>query len=336
MPATAQHRRMTANALNLVPELPGPRSRLTEEFCLYPDQALNAPEEFARYCRLPSGEWFHYLPDVSYAELYRYHTVDRAGHIRRAHAFRNGNYDFALPGFLHLLRQSATLLGDGKEEEAMKYLGVLLHVLQDACFGIHALEGPGGSDLFFFDRFIPEIHFILRTVPAETDMLCINMQVRSGHSIKDHRHSLWFDNDRILIKGVLRFRFHTLLNKAVSSFHLIQMVVQHRRQFLFRDSHSEPIQFISLQRTCRYTVDRHRKNRQPELRKFLHISAVLRICDIAAQKTADAGIIISKAEIRTLDLKRRSPRRCSLVLVIRMLSCSNKIDLPWPYICKII
>ena len=34
----------------------------------------------------------------------------------------------------------------------MKYLGVLLHVLQDACFGIHALEGPGGSDLFFFDR----------------------------------------------------------------------------------------------------------------------------------------------------------------------------------------
>ena len=142
MPATAQHRRMTANALNLVPELPGPRSRLTEEFCLYPDQALNAPEEFARYCRLPSGEWFHYLPDVSYAELYRYHTVDRAGHIRRAHAFRNGNYDFALPGFLHLLRQSTTLLGDGKEDEAMKYLGVLLHVLQDACFGIHALEGP--------------------------------------------------------------------------------------------------------------------------------------------------------------------------------------------------
>ena len=152
MPATAQHRRMTANALNLVPELPGPRSRLTEEFCLYPDQALNAPEEFTRYCRLPSGEWFHYLPDVSYAELYRYHTVDCAGHIRRARAFRNGNYDFALPGFLHLLRQSATLLGDGKEEEAMKYLGVLLHVLQDACFGIHALEGPGGSDLFFFDR----------------------------------------------------------------------------------------------------------------------------------------------------------------------------------------
>ena len=124
MPATAQHRKMTANALKLVPEIPGPRDLLAEEFCLYPDQAFNAPEEFARYCRLPSGEWFHYLPDVSYAELYRYHTVDCAGHIRRARAFRNGNYDFALPGFLHLLRQSATLLGDGKEEEAMKYLGV--------------------------------------------------------------------------------------------------------------------------------------------------------------------------------------------------------------------
>ena len=65
MPATAQHRKMTANALKLVPEIPGPRCRLAEEFCLYPDLAFNAPQEFARYCRLPSGEWFHYLPDVS-------------------------------------------------------------------------------------------------------------------------------------------------------------------------------------------------------------------------------------------------------------------------------
>lgn len=44
------------------------------------------------------------------------------------------------------------MLRDGNETEAMKYLGVLLHVLQDACFGVHALEGPGGCDLFFFDR----------------------------------------------------------------------------------------------------------------------------------------------------------------------------------------
>ena len=152
MPATAQHRKMTANALKLVPEIPGPRCRLAEEFCLYPDLAFNAPQEFARYCRLPSGEWFHYLPDVSYAELYRYHTVDYTGHIRRARTFRNANYDIALPGFLHFLELSTSLLGEGQEEEAMKYLGVLLHVLQDACFGIHALEGPGGSDLFFFDR----------------------------------------------------------------------------------------------------------------------------------------------------------------------------------------
>ena len=152
MPATAQHRKITENALKLVPEIPGPCSRLAAEFCLYPDLALNNPEELAQYCRLPSGEWFHYLPDISYAELYRYHTVGSTGHIRRARNFQNANYDAAFSGFLYFLKQSTNLLGAGEEEEAMKYLGVLLHVLQDACFGIHALEGPGGSDLFFFDR----------------------------------------------------------------------------------------------------------------------------------------------------------------------------------------
>ena len=152
MPASAQHRRITENVLKLVPELPGPRLRLTEEFCLYPDRAMTFPEQLAPYCRLPSGNWFHYLPDTSYAELYRYHTIDAQGHCRRACPFANANHDAAMPAFLHYFDRSSTMLRDGNETEAMKYLGVLLHVLQDACFGVHALEGPGGCDLFFFDR----------------------------------------------------------------------------------------------------------------------------------------------------------------------------------------
>ena len=152
MPASSQHRKLTANALDLVPELPGPRGRLAEEFCLYPDLALNDPVTLAPYCRLPDGEWFHYLPDISYAELYRYHTVDAQGRCRRARPFRNANHEAAVAGFVCLLDRSASSLRGGNGEEAMKHLGVLLHVLQDACFGIHALEGPGGCDLFFFDR----------------------------------------------------------------------------------------------------------------------------------------------------------------------------------------
>ena len=88
MAGTIQHRKITAAALKLVPEFPGSRDRLAEEFCLYPDWAFTDPEKFARYCRLPSGEWFHYLPDISYAELYRYHTIDNSGYIRRARPFR--------------------------------------------------------------------------------------------------------------------------------------------------------------------------------------------------------------------------------------------------------
>ena len=152
MPASAQHRRMTENILKLVPELPGPRQRLTEEFCLYPDRAMTFPEQLAPYCRLPSGDWFHYLPDISYAELYRYHTVDAQGRCRRARPFVNANHDAAMPVFLHCFDRSSAMLRDGNETEALKHLGVLLHVLQDACFGVHALEGPGGCDLFFFDR----------------------------------------------------------------------------------------------------------------------------------------------------------------------------------------
>lgn len=152
MAGTIQHRKITAAALKLVPEFPGSRDRLAEEFCLYPDWAFTDPEKFARYCRLPSGEWFHYLPDISYAELYRYHTIDNSGYIRRARPFRNANYDAAFPGFLYLLERSTTLLKSDDKNEAMKYIGVLLHVLQDACFGVHALEGAGGCDIFFFDR----------------------------------------------------------------------------------------------------------------------------------------------------------------------------------------
>ena len=152
MAGTIQHRKITAAALKLVPEFPGSRERLAEEFCLYPDWAFTDPENFASYCRLPSGEWFHYLPDISYAELYRYHTIDNSGHIRRARPFRNANYDAAFPGFIYLLERSTAMLKADRKEEAMKYLGVLLHVIQDACFGVHALEGAGGCDIFFFDR----------------------------------------------------------------------------------------------------------------------------------------------------------------------------------------
>ena len=107
MPASAQHRRITENVLKLVPELPGPRLRLTEEFCLYPDRAMTFPEQLAPYCRLPSGNWFHYLPDTSYAELYRYHTIDAQGHCRRACPFANANHDAAMPAFLHYFDRSS-------------------------------------------------------------------------------------------------------------------------------------------------------------------------------------------------------------------------------------
>ena len=71
----------------------------------------------------------------------------------------NANFEHLHAGFLFYFSHILECLGAGEKSEAGKYLGCLLHTLQDSTFGLHALEGAGGSDAFLLDRMVDEADF---------------------------------------------------------------------------------------------------------------------------------------------------------------------------------
>ncbi len=162
MPDSQTHQYLTKTALSLVPSATGCEA-LIREYCLYPDEHFSRPEALAPYFFSTEGIQFHYLPDTPYNELYRYWEVGPEGRLRRVKSYRNPNFQHAKNGFSHYLANAVGFLRRGEAEEGKKFLGCLLHMLEDSAFGIHSLEGPGGFDLFALDR--------LADSPRPTDIL---------------------------------------------------------------------------------------------------------------------------------------------------------------------
>lgn len=52
-------------------------------------------------------------------------------------------------GFCHYLAKCVAV---EPAEEMLKFVGCLLHTLEDSLFSLHALEGAGGTDIMFLDR----------------------------------------------------------------------------------------------------------------------------------------------------------------------------------------
>ena len=152
MPDSSIHRHITECALRLAP-LDGSNAELVREYCTYPDIYFSDPEKFAPYMFFLDGVQFHYLPDTPYVPLYRYWDA-AGGTMHRTVPFVNENFRHAKAGFTHYLEQIVRCFRHGQQEEGKKYLGCLLHMLEDSTFGIHALEGPGGTDIFALDRMI--------------------------------------------------------------------------------------------------------------------------------------------------------------------------------------
>ena len=148
MPNSREHSRITANAVALVDSGNIPVAALVKEYCNYPDFYFSDPEKFAPYYFETDGIQFHYPPDTPYNDLYRYWTF-RDGSLRRLRKFRNDNYIHMTNGFRHYLTKC---IRTEDSEEMLKFAGCLLHVLEDALFSLHAMEGPGGTDLMFLDR----------------------------------------------------------------------------------------------------------------------------------------------------------------------------------------
>lgn len=154
MPDSATHRKLTKFTLSAAPALFAGQdtAELIHHACLLPDLVQNGEPDAMRVCFELDGIPFHYLPDVPLENLYRHHYRDAAGTVKRCRSFNNHHYDFAIKGLTRSLSRILELLRTGRNDEAMKTTGMLLHVLQDNSFGVHTLEGVGGTDVFFFDR----------------------------------------------------------------------------------------------------------------------------------------------------------------------------------------
>lgn len=173
MPDSATHCRLTESALALIPFETGDNAGLIRDYCNYPDLYLSEPEKLAPYTFFRDGIQFHYLPDTPCNELYRYWSADPEHGIHRSRPFINENFLHACAGFGHYISETVRRFRHGDREEGKKYLGVLLHVLEDSAFGLHALEGPGGTDVFALNRLMES-----PLLPLEflTEILCPDLE----------------------------------------------------------------------------------------------------------------------------------------------------------------
>ncbi len=111
---------------------------------------------------MKDGIQFHYPPHTPYEEAYRYWNSDENGRLFHSHKFINHNFEFMFSGFQFYFNRIIDCLNNNEKEEARKFLGCLVHTLEDSTFGLHALEGPGGAAAFVLDRMADSRDFPIR------------------------------------------------------------------------------------------------------------------------------------------------------------------------------
>ena len=154
MPFSAIHSHITKTALSLLPFDTGDNSGLISDYCCYPDTYFEDPPKYAKYAFFLDGIQYHYPPNTPIYDLYRYWKATPDG-LTRSHKFVNENHRHMKAGFLFYAQHALEELRNGEMEEAKKFMGCMIHALQDASFGLHPFEGAGGTDAFLLDRMWP-------------------------------------------------------------------------------------------------------------------------------------------------------------------------------------
>ncbi len=154
MPSSEIHAHITQTALSLLPFDTGDSSGLVNDYCCYPDTYFEDPPKYAKYCFFLDGIQYHYPPNTPIQDLYRYWKATPDG-LTRSHQFINENHRHMKAGFIFYAKHALDELRKSEMEEARKFMGCMIHALQDATFGLHTLEGAGGSDAFLLDRMWP-------------------------------------------------------------------------------------------------------------------------------------------------------------------------------------
>jgi hypothetical protein len=154
------HDFLTRKVLDALPhwqrELWAPgREKLIAEYCWYPDWffSVNRNEQLAArpYVILVDGAPFHYLPANPVGANWH---VEEDGTLRRLPNGPNAHWIFVSRGFHDSLETVIDHLRTGRIEEAARFAGSLLHVVEDAGSAIHSLEGVDGTDPFVLDRLL--------------------------------------------------------------------------------------------------------------------------------------------------------------------------------------
>ena len=152
MPDAKTHSALTRAALRLQRFDTGDNEKLIGDYSSWPDFYFSGRRnEIAPYMFFLDGIQFHYPPNTPYAELYRYWDNGENGFFR-SRPFVNENHRHVTEGFRFYIGHAVRCFEKKEMEEGKKYLGCLLHMLEDSCFGFHAMEGAGGSDGFVLDR----------------------------------------------------------------------------------------------------------------------------------------------------------------------------------------
>ena len=154
MPDKLTHSTITQAALMLHGMEFRDNMKLIEDYSSWPDfYFTERRDEVAPYMFFLEGIQFHYPPDTPYAELYRYWDYGKNG-VFHGRPFVNENFRHVTEGFAFYIGKTITHWKNQEWEEGSKYLGCLLHMLEDATFGLHTFEGAHGSDPFVLDRMI--------------------------------------------------------------------------------------------------------------------------------------------------------------------------------------
>lgn len=150
MPSKIHHQTITRQAFKSTGIAAS--EKLIDDYSSYPDFFHSRYQEVSPYVFIADGIEFHYPPHTPVDEFYRYwnHTPQRGTFMVSTAA--NRNCSFSEAGFKFYLDNILQHLRSSGNDEAEKFLGCLLHYLEDSTFGIHALEGPDGTDIYTIDR----------------------------------------------------------------------------------------------------------------------------------------------------------------------------------------
>lgn len=140
---------------------------LIRVYSKYPDTYFDIKgpghAEASPYYFETDGVQFHYLPDTPIVEKYRFWRINSEEKKLELPAQpENLNWKHARDGFRFYLHKSVEALRANKTQDALSFMGWLLHMLQDSSFLLHSLEGPYGTDLFVLDRLFPEVDEVER------------------------------------------------------------------------------------------------------------------------------------------------------------------------------